>query len=97
MLLLLVQSGAAAITLRPNTRMEFASLSCAGEYNKAEYRDLSRVCEDCYNLFREIYVFSSCKSNCFRNEMFPKCVSYLLLDNRMGDFVRKISLASGDR
>ena len=58
---MVLQEGSHAISFRPNTRLEFASLSCGGEFDKQEYSALNRVCQDCYNLFRDKYVYSNCK------------------------------------
>ncbi|KAF2364525.1 Arthropod neurohormone/Alpha-latrotoxin associated low molecular weight protein [Trinorchestia longiramus] len=59
--MMLLLSETESITLRPNTRMEFASLRCRGEFDKNGYSALTRVCEDCYNLFRDKTVFNNCK------------------------------------
>ncbi|GFT62757.1 ion transport peptide-like [Nephila pilipes] len=57
----------------------FSDLGCMGIYDKAKFARLDRVCEECYQLFRESDVHTSCRSNCFKNDYFMKCVDALLL------------------
>ncbi|GIY15283.1 ion transport peptide-like [Caerostris extrusa] len=52
----------------------FVSLGCMGTYDKADFFRLDRLCDECYQMFREPEV-----SNCFKNNYFPLCVDALLL------------------
>ena len=40
-------------------------IACRGLYNPAAHRRLLNVCRDCYNLFREAEVFSTCSTKYF--------------------------------
>ncbi|XP_037788550.1 crustacean hyperglycemic hormone-like [Penaeus monodon] len=51
--------------------------SCTGAYNRELLTRLDRVCEDCYNLYRDTDVAAECRSNCFHNEVFLYCVDYM--------------------
>ncbi|CAG2108125.1 unnamed protein product, partial [Medioppia subpectinata] len=39
----------------------FAGLGCLGVYDKAKFARLDRVCEECYQLYREPDLHSSCR------------------------------------
>ncbi|XP_063614440.1 crustacean hyperglycemic hormones-like [Penaeus indicus] len=51
--------------------------SCTGVYDRELLTRLDRVCEDCYNLYRNTDVAAECRSNCFHNEVFLYCVDYM--------------------
>ncbi|XP_037788549.1 crustacean hyperglycemic hormone 6-like [Penaeus monodon] len=51
--------------------------SCTGVYDRELFGRLDRMCEDCYNLYRDVGVAVQCRSNCFHNEVFLHCVYYL--------------------
>ncbi|KAK9712685.1 Crustacean CHH/MIH/GIH neurohormone family [Popillia japonica] len=55
----------------------FFRLECRGNYNKSKFARLDRVCEDCYNLFREPEVHTMCRKKCFTSYMFKGCVDAL--------------------
>ncbi|GIY33229.1 ion transport peptide [Caerostris darwini] len=57
----------------------FVSLGCMGTYVKADFFRLDRLCDECYQMFREPEVYMICRSNCFKNNYFPLCVDALLL------------------
>ncbi|KAL7643057.1 UNVERIFIED_CONTAM: hypothetical protein RMT77_006346 [Armadillidium vulgare] len=54
--------------------------NCFGPYDRKLSYQLNRVCDDCYNLFRQSYVSTECRRNCFQDEMFLLCVRGLKLD-----------------
>ncbi|XP_042878445.1 crustacean hyperglycemic hormone-like [Penaeus japonicus] len=95
-LLLCQESSGSFIKLRPNTLREFQFLQCRGDYDKERYATLSRVCDDCHNLFRQPQVMTECKSNCFRNSLFLTCVSLLKLEHLEDDFKDNILVVSGN-
>ncbi|XP_063591958.1 crustacean hyperglycemic hormone-like [Penaeus indicus] len=51
--------------------------SCTGVYDRELLVRLDRVCEDCYNLYRDVGVAAECRRNCFHNEVFLYCVDYM--------------------
>ncbi|GBO28289.1 hypothetical protein AVEN_179260-1 [Araneus ventricosus] len=60
-------------------KRSFSDLGCMGVYDKAKFARLDRVCEECYQLYREPEVHTSCRSNCFKNELFHtvhRCLYY---------------------
>ncbi|ROT68737.1 crustacean hyperglycemic hormone [Penaeus vannamei] len=52
--------------------------SCTGVYDRELLGRLSRLCDDCYNVFREPKVATECRSNCFYNPVFVQCLEYLI-------------------
>ncbi|GIY33215.1 ion transport peptide-like [Caerostris darwini] len=62
-----------------DAKRSFSDLGCMGVYDKSKFTRLDRVCEECYQLFRESDVHTSCRSNCFKNDFFTQCVDALLL------------------
>ncbi|XP_023221287.1 crustacean hyperglycemic hormone-like [Centruroides sculpturatus] len=56
----------------------FVTLGCMGTFDKHKFNVVSRICEDCFKLYREPEVLRGCKSNCFKNSYFPRCVEALL-------------------
>ena len=42
-------------------KRSFASLGCMGDYDKAKFARLDRVCDECYQMFREPDVHSMCR------------------------------------
>ncbi|XP_047483717.1 crustacean hyperglycemic hormones-like [Penaeus chinensis] len=51
--------------------------SCTGVYDRELIARLDRVCEDCYNLYRDVEVAVGCRKGCFHNEVFLYCVDYM--------------------
>ncbi|GFQ81993.1 ion transport peptide-like [Trichonephila clavata] len=74
-LLLVINS----VIAQRSTKRSFSDLGCMGVYDKAKFARLDRVCEECYQLFRESDVHTFCRSNCFKNDFFQQCVDALLL------------------
>lgn len=42
-------------------KRSFAGLGCLGVYDKAKFARLDRVCEECYQLYREPDIHSACR------------------------------------
>jgi len=42
-------------------KRSFAGLGCLGIYDKAKFARLDRVCEECYTLYREPDIHTSCR------------------------------------
>jgi len=42
-------------------KRSFASLGCMGDYDKAKFARLDRVCDECYQMFREPDVHTMCR------------------------------------
>ncbi|KAF5283851.1 hypothetical protein FQA39_LY04671, partial [Lamprigera yunnana] len=65
------------------TKRSFDDQQCKGVYDKSIYARLDRICEDCYNLFREPEIHTLCKRNCFTTEYFKACLDSLQLQDEM--------------
>ena len=54
--------------------------ACRDVYNPRALVSLTRVCEDCYNLYREVDLYNQCTSDCFSSPVFMECTKSLLLN-----------------
>ncbi|XP_023727466.1 ion transport peptide isoform X2 [Cryptotermes secundus] len=76
-------------------KRSFFEIQCKGVYDKSIFARLDRICEDCYNLFREPQLHSLCRSKCFSSDYFKGCLEALLLKeeeqkfNQMVEYVGK--------
>ena len=52
---------------------------CKGIYNPKVFTRLLRMCTDCYNMYREVEVYTECTSNCFTSQTFLGCAKSLLI------------------
>ncbi|XP_050454955.1 ion transport peptide isoform X3 [Cataglyphis hispanica] len=75
--------GADAATLNghPLGKRSFFDIQCKGVYDKSIFARLDRICEDCYNLFREPQLHMLCKQDCFSTQYFTSCIQALLLED----------------
>uniref|UniRef100_A0A2H1WBV3 SFRICE_024337 n=1 Tax=Spodoptera frugiperda TaxID=7108 RepID=A0A2H1WBV3_SPOFR len=58
-------------------RRSFFTLECKGVYDAAIFARLDRICDDCYNLFREPQLYNLCRKDCFTTDYFKGCVEVL--------------------
>nr|Q25589.1 RecName: Full=Crustacean hyperglycemic hormones A; Short=CHH A; Contains: RecName: Full=CHH precursor-related peptide A; Short=CPRP A; Contains: RecName: Full=Crustacean hyperglycemic hormone; Short=CHH; Flags: Precursor [Faxonius limosus]CAA55308.1 hypoglycemic hormone [Faxonius limosus] len=61
--------------------------ACKGIYDRAIFKKLDRVCEDCYNLYRKPYVATTCRQNCYANSVFRQCLDDLLLIDVLDEYI----------
>ncbi|XP_066963257.1 crustacean hyperglycemic hormone-like [Macrobrachium rosenbergii] len=55
--------------------------SCQGfQFSKVLYNKLDKVCDECTNLYRKPYIKGECRTDCFVNDVFEKCLDVLLFD-----------------
>ncbi|XP_044020744.1 crustacean hyperglycemic hormones 4-like isoform X2 [Aphidius gifuensis] len=71
---------AAVLYGHPLGKRSFSTLQCKGVYDKSIFARLDRICEDCYNLFREPQLHTLCRKECFSSKYFNGCLQSLLLD-----------------
>jgi len=67
-------------------RSTFFEIECKSVFNKSIFYRLDRICEDCYQLFREPEIHQGCKEKCFGTEFFTGCVEALLLQEEIEKF-----------
>lgn len=64
-------------------KRSFFDIQCKGVYDKSIFARLDRICEDCYNLFREPQLHQLCRSvnKCYLQYVFGLCpfLSYIML------------------
>nr|QHB80551.1 ion transport peptide transcript b [Carabus violaceus] len=68
------------------TKRSFFDIQCKGVYDKSIFARLDRLCEDCYNLFREPQIHTLCRSQCFSTQYFKGCLESLLLTEESDQF-----------
>ncbi|KAL7639829.1 UNVERIFIED_CONTAM: hypothetical protein RMT77_009242 [Armadillidium vulgare] len=79
------------LSLSRSKRAIFDS-SCKGIYDRDLFAKLDRVCDDCYNLYRQHKVVTECRKNCFNQDFFYTCVKALNYDpSQYMKMVEKIS------
>jgi len=54
---------------------------CEGSLDLKAYIFMNKVCEECFNLYRDDEVYSACRSGCFGSSFFQGCMSNLMVDN----------------
>nr|CAD7434752.1 unnamed protein product [Timema monikensis] len=74
----------------PLSKRSFFDIQCKGVYDKSIFARLDRICEDCYNLFREPQLHSLCRSNCFSSQYFTSCLESLLLTEEDENFSQMV-------
>ncbi|XP_046809751.1 ion transport peptide isoform X5 [Lucilia cuprina] len=67
-------------------RSNFFDLECKGIFNKTMFFRLDRICEDCYQLFRETSIHRLCKQDCFGSPFFNACIEALQLHEEMDKY-----------
>ncbi|XP_041984550.1 CHH-like protein isoform X1 [Aricia agestis] len=77
------------------TRRSFFNLQCKGVFDAAIFARLDRVCDDCYNLFREPELYTLCRDGCFTTEYFKGCVEVLQEQENLDQFKKYINIIHG--
>ncbi|XP_046753291.1 ion transport peptide isoform X2 [Diprion similis] len=70
----------------PLGKRSFLDIHCKGVYDRSLFARLDRICEDCYNLFREPQLHSLCRQDCFSTQYFTSCIQVLLLEDEKDKF-----------
>lgn len=76
-------------------RSSFFDIECKGQFNKAIFYRLDRICEDCYSLFREPQILSFCKKSCFTTDYFRGCLDALQLTDEIETLKPFIKVLNG--
>ncbi|XP_035224127.1 ion transport peptide-like [Stegodyphus dumicola] len=78
-------------------KRSFVQLGCMGMFDRSKFARLDAVCEECYELYREPDLHSLCRSNCFKNSYFSKCVDALLLTGEQEELDNTVRQLYGKR
>lgn len=89
--------GSPTRTARDLHKRSFTGLGCLGVYDKSKFARAERVCEECYQMYREPEVHNACRNDCFHNEIFSKCLDALLLSHEQEYFEEMVSDLYGRR
>lgn len=90
--ILIDSSSAASVFSHPLSKRSFFDINCRGVYDKSIYARLDRVCQDCYNLYREPELHTLCRGNCFSNKFFNGCLESLLLQDESPTYSNMIDI-----
>ncbi|RXG60941.1 Crustacean hyperglycemic hormone [Armadillidium vulgare] len=60
--------------------------NCFGPYDRKLSYQLNRVCDDCYNLFRQSYVSTECRRDCYTTEVFESCLKDLMMHDFINEY-----------
>ncbi|KAG7301730.1 hypothetical protein JYU34_014717 [Plutella xylostella] len=88
--LLTLALGAAAPPPHHVARRSFFNLQCKGVYDASIFARLDRICDDCYNLFREPELYTLCRKDCFTSDYFKGCVEVLQETDQLDVFKKYI-------
>nr|ABO43963.1 putative ion transport peptide precursor [Daphnia magna] len=72
------------------SKRSFFDINCKGLYDKSIFARLDRICQDCYNLYREPELHTLCRSECFTTPFFKACLKVLLLEDQDPDYSEMI-------
>ncbi|XP_012243963.1 A-agglutinin anchorage subunit isoform X2 [Bombus vosnesenskii] len=81
----------------PLGKRSFIDIQCKGIYDKSIFARLDRICEDCYNLFREPQLHQLCRQNCFGTQYFNSCVQALLLEDEKEKLLEMVEYLGGKK
>ncbi|GFT95579.1 hypothetical protein NPIL_209531 [Nephila pilipes] len=59
----------------------FKALGCQGTYDESKLSQVARVCDECYELYREDTVRVMCASKCFTTSYFTGCIDSIGYSN----------------
>ncbi|XP_054724453.1 crustacean hyperglycemic hormone-like [Uloborus diversus] len=79
------------------TKRSFVQQGCMGMFDRSKFARLDSVCEECYELYREPDVSVICRSECFKNRVFQKCVNALLLQDEQEELNNSVEQLYGRR
>nr|ABF58090.2 crustacean hyperglycemic hormone D [Gecarcinus lateralis] len=81
-----------ASAAHPLEKRQIYDRSCKGVYDRSLFNKLEHVCDDCYNLYRTSFVYSSCRENCYSNLVFRQCMEDLLLMNVFDEYAKAVQV-----
>ncbi|KAH7935573.1 hypothetical protein HPB52_009959 [Rhipicephalus sanguineus] len=82
-------------TARNLHKRSFLELGCRGNFEQSYLARLERVCEECYQLYRDPEAYNRCRMSCFKNEDFGLCAEALLLKDEMTGLRRMVNYVYG--
>nr|QTY40864.1 venom polypeptide precursor [Doratifera vulnerans] len=75
--LVIALAALATVAAHHVARRSVDDYQCKGVYDASMFARLERLCQDCYNVFREPIVYSQCMKDCFTGDFFKGCVEVL--------------------
>nr|AGP25010.1 ion transport peptide 2 [Tigriopus japonicus] len=81
---------------QPHKR-DYEALECRGMYDHGIFTKLNRICDDCYNLYKDVEVHHYCRSDCFSTSTFRQCLQSLLLDQESDVYLELVEIIGKKR
>ncbi|KAB7502380.1 Vitellogenesis-inhibiting hormone [Armadillidium nasatum] len=69
--------------------------NCFGSYNREIFAQLDRVCDDCYELYRNHNVSIECRRDCYTTEVFESCLKDLMMHDFINEYKEMALMVSG--
>ncbi|CAB4066568.1 unnamed protein product [Lepeophtheirus salmonis] len=73
-------------------KRNYVDLQCRGMYDQGMFAQLDRICEDCYNLYKDAEVHGFCRSDCFSSHTFKQCLQSLLLEKESEFYLEMVEI-----
>lgn len=77
---------------RARDKRNYVDLQCRGMYDQGIFAQLDRICEDCYNLYKDAEVHGFCRSDCFTSQTFRQCLQSLLLEKESEYYLELVEI-----
>ncbi|XP_059099554.1 mandibular organ-inhibiting hormone-like [Tigriopus californicus] len=84
-------------TLGQPHKRDYEALECRGMYDHGIFTKLNRICDDCYNLYKDVEVHHYCRSDCFSTSTFRQCLQSLLLDQESDVYLELVEIIGKKR
>merc|ERR1719378_287284 len=76
----------------------YVQLRCGGIYDQQIFAKLEKVCDDCFNLYKDPEVHGLCRRDCFYNQTFKQCMNDLLYtEEEKQEYEAYVDTTSGRR
>ncbi|GFW36865.1 uncharacterized protein TNCV_4349061 [Trichonephila clavipes] len=59
---------------------KYRLFGCLGAYDKYKMAHVERICDECYEIYKEQNIHIDCRRNCFGGATFFKCMETVALD-----------------
>ncbi|GFV32038.1 u31-Nephitoxin-Nsp1c_1 [Trichonephila clavipes] len=84
-----------AVASAEDARKAFELLGCKGTYDETKLRQVARVCDECYDLYREDTMRTLCADKCFSTTYYTGCVESIGQTESVGIYKKMVAELSG--
>ena len=57
---------------------DYSRIGCQGRYDLPKFARVDKICDECYHVYRDLELQTSCRKYCYRNDVFDACVETVL-------------------